>query len=428
MKKSNSLKIIFLLGLYYYLLIWGYENLIASKWSYQGFVNESSVEGFVTSFIGAAITIFSFVIIDRKNTPSSIVMNLFNLVFYMPLYVFIAYNEVVRGFFLFCILYQLTLFLFYLHLPVSFRPLLPRSKRYFTFIIGFVLIATLFINGYYNGFQIKIDLTDVYENRLEAREASIPSILRYIKAAAYFVGIVALMYALKVRNWGLVTFVVVIQLMSFAFGASKTQFFSIFVCFIAFFFYTDKLRLWAPVSLLGLIIISILEFTVFSTSNVSDVFTRRTLFMPAQISHMIYDFFETPGREFLYLRDSIFRFLGFDDPYEAQDGFQRYIGYLKSGNRNENANTGLLGNDYAQFGWWSLLIFPFLRVYLLRMYDYCARGVDNRIIVTLSIFITFTYISGAFFMVLVTKAILLVNYLLYCFPRERDLNIQRITK
>ena|GEM_PF-776104 len=417
---AKSIKIIVLLSLYYYLLTWGYENMIIPKWEYQGFVNEASTGNFILSFVGVSLSIFTFIILDKKNTPSAMVMNLFNLLFYIPLYVFVAYTETVSGFVLFCMLYQLALFLFYLFLPISFRPLLPRSKRYFTFIISFVLIATLFINGIYNGFKLKFDLDDVYENRLAVRDISMPSIFNYIKSSSYFVGIIALIYGLKIRNWSFVAFVTLVQLMSFAFGASKTQFFSIFICFIAFFFYTEKLRLWAPVSLLLLIGISIMEFKIFSTTEISDIWARRSLFVPVKISYSMYDFFETPGREFLYLRGSVFRFLGFEDPYATQEGFQRMIGFMLSGKEATNANTGLLGNDYAQFGWWSLLVFPFLRIYLLRMYDYCAEGVDRRIVVVLSIFIAFTYISGAFFTVLITNGILLVNYLLYCFPRDKN--------
>src|SRR5690554_3855340 len=415
--KNNSAKIIILLSLYYCLLLWIYETLITPRFNYTGLVNESNEKSFYLSILGVALTIFTFIIINRKNQPSSLVMNLFNLLFFIPMYVFVAFKEIVSGYYLFLILYQLALFLFYILVPFSFRPLIPRSKSYFFFIIGFILIATLFINSYYNGFKIKIDLSDVYENRLAVRDMSIPSIFNYIKAASYFVGIIALMYALKVRNWSLVFFVVLIQLMSFAFGASKTQFFSIFLCFIAFYFYSDKLRLWAPISLSVLLIISILEFKVIASTNITDIWTRRSLFVPSKISYTMYEFFELPDREFLYLRGSIFRFLGFQDPYASQEGFQRMIGGIY-GSEDTNANTGLLGNDYAQLGWWSILVFPFLRVYLLKMYDYCAKGIDKRIIVVVSIFIAFAYISGAFFTVLITKGILLVNYLLYCFPRS----------
>jgi hypothetical protein len=136
----------------------------------------------------------------------------------------------------------------------------------------------------------------------------------------------------------------------------------------------------------------------------------------------MFDFFEPAGREYLFLRGSVLRFIGFEDPYAAQYGFQRYIGYLYIGSEDTNANTGLLGNDYAQFGWASLVIFPLVRVYMLRLYDYCAIGIDRRIIVVLSIFIAFTYISGAFFTVLVTKGILLVYYLLYSFPLKDSMS------
>src|SRR5690554_1282207 len=417
--KNNSAKIIILLSLYYCLLLWIYETLITPRFNYTGLVNESNEKSFYLSILGVALTIFTFIIINRKNQPSSLVMNLFNLLFFIPMYVFVAFKEIVSGYYLFLILYQLALFLFYILVPFSFRPLIPRSKNYFFCIIGFVLIATLFINGYYNGFKIKIDLSDVYENRLAVRDLSMPSIFNYIKAASYFVGIIALMYALKIRNRRLVVFVIIIQLMSFAFGASKTQFFSIFICLIGFYFYSDKLRLWAPVALLSILVISIFEYKIFDTTEITDIWTRRSLFVPSKISYTMYEFFETPGREFLYFKGSILRFLGYEDPYAAQEGFQRMIGAIY-GSEDTNANTGLLGNDYAQLGWWSLLVFPFLRVYLLRMYDYCAIGVDKMIIIVLSIFIAFTYISGAFFTVLITNGILLVNYLLYCFPRESN--------
>lgn len=418
--KYQIFKIIILLTLYYCLLFWIYGNNITDRWSYKGLVNQFSEIRFYLSILGVALTIFTYIVIDKKTLPSALVMNLFSLLFFIPLYVFVAYTKIDNGFYLFLILYQLVLFLVYIFVPFSFRRIIPWNKIYFYIIIAFILVANLIINGYYNGFQIKIDLSDVYENRLAVRDMSLPSIVGYIKAFSYFVGIIALMYALKVRNWMLMIFVIVIQLMSFAFGAAKTQFLSIFICLIAFFFYSDKFRLWAPVSLVFILILSIIEYQYFSSTSITDIWTRRSLFVPAKISYNMYDFFEEPGREFLYLRGSILRFLGFDDPYAAQNGFQRMIGSLYGGSEDTNANTGLLGNDYAQFGWFSLLIFPLLRVYFLRMYDYCAIGIDKRIIVVLSIFIAFAYISGAFFTVLVTKGILLVNYLLYCFPRKNS--------
>ncbi|MDM1460873.1 hypothetical protein HX065_12610 [Myroides odoratimimus] len=370
------------------------------------------------SLLGVCLTIFSFIRIDKKNLPSGLIMNLFNLLFFIPLYVLIAFKDMEEGFFLFVFLYQFILFLFYNFKSFSFRPIFPRNKDIFFWIVGFILVANFFITAYYNGFRIKFDLSDVYENRLAVRELSIPTILSYIKAASYYVGILTLMYALKKRNVPLILFVVILQLMSFAFGASKTQFFTIFICFIAFYFYTEKFKLWAPVALSLLLTLSIIEFKIFNGTSISDVWTRRALFMPGSISHDMYDFLQNPNNELLYLRGSIFRIFGFEDPYEAQHGFQRLIGQMYGGNEDTNANTGLLGNDYAQFGWWSLLIYPFLRVYILKLYDFCAIGVDKRIMVVLSIFIAFTYISGSFFTVLVNNGLLLVSYLLYCFPSK----------
>lgn len=426
--KTNNFKAFSILLIYYSLLMYVYQAILSPRWEYRGFHNYFSTDKLLLSIIGCLFTIYTYVVIEKKNKPSSIVMNLFNLLFFIPLYVLVAYQKISEGFFLFVILYQLSLYLFYIFKNFNFRPILFKSKDIFFGIIFFILVATLFINGIYNGFSIKIDLSDVYENRLAARELSMPSILAYIKAASYFVGILALMYALKARNFTMVILVVLLQLMSFAFGASKTQFFSIFICFIAYYFYSDRFKLWAPVALSLLLIFSIIEHFWISTSDINDIWTRRSLFIPPNISHNMYEFFENPHKEFLYLRGSVLRIFGFEDPYAEYNGFQRMIGAIYVGNSDTNANTGLLGNDYAQFGWASIIIYPFLRVYLLKMYDYCSIGVDKRIIVVLSIFIAFTYISGAFFTVLLTNGILLVNYLLYCFPRKLKKKINENNK
>lgn len=418
-QKNNYLKISILLSIYYILLFWVYKNLIAPRWSYRGFVNEYSEDNFYLSILGTTFTIITYIIYDKSIKPSAIVMNLFNLIFYIPMYIFVAFKNTVDGFVLFLFLYQFLFFLFYQIIPFNFRPLIKRNKSAFFIITYFIMISSLLINIRYNGFEIKIDLSDVYENRLAKREMSIPSIFNYIKAASYFVGIILLMYFLKIKKYSLVIAIILIQLMSFAFGASKTQFFSIFVCLIGFYFYTDKLKLWAPVSLIIITFLSILEFKFLYTTNITDIGIRRTLFVPSKISYNMFEFFEDGGREFLYLRGSILRFLGFEDPYAAQGGFQRMIGVLYGGSEDTNANTGLLGNDYAQFGWFSAIFFTFIRVYLLRLYDYCARGIDNRILAVLSIFIAFTYISGAFFTVLITNGILLTLYLLYNYPRDK---------
>lgn len=390
--------------------------MITPRWSYNGFLDNAPDENIFFSFLGVCLTIITFIVIERKNKPSSLIMNLFNLLFFIPLYVLIAFKDVVEGFFTFVFLYQLSLFLFYNFKFFSFRPLLIRNKDIFFWIVSFILIVNLFITAYYNGFRIKIDLSDVYENRLAVRDLSIPTLLSYIKAASYYVGVITLMYALKNRNLPLVLFVVVLQLMSFAFGASKTQFFTIFICFIAFYFYSDNFKLWAPMALTILLSLSIIEFKILNSTSINDIWTRRALFMPGSISHDMYDFLQNPKNELLYLRGSILRFLGFEDPYASQNGFQRMIGQMYGGNEDTNANTGLLGNDYAQFGWWSVLIYPYLRVFILKLYDYCSEGVDMRVMVVLSIFISFTFISGSFFTVLSNNGLLLVCYLLYCFP------------
>ena len=58
---KNTVKITFLLSLYYYFLFWLYENLTATRWSYQGFLNEMSDVSFYSSILGFSFTTFTYI-------------------------------------------------------------------------------------------------------------------------------------------------------------------------------------------------------------------------------------------------------------------------------------------------------------------------------------------------------------------------------
>lgn len=110
--KRSIFKIVVLLSSYYGLLLWVYKNLITARWNYRGFVEESSDESFYLSFIGFFFTVITFNVISKKQDPSAMVMNLFDLLFFIPMYVFVAFKQTASGFFLFLILYQFALFFF----------------------------------------------------------------------------------------------------------------------------------------------------------------------------------------------------------------------------------------------------------------------------------------------------------------------------
>ena len=92
------------------------------------------------------------------------------------------------------------------------------------------------------------------------------------------------------------------------------------------------------------------------------------------------------------------------------------------GNIDNSANNGLFSDAYKNFGVIGIFVFPFILVYIFKLLNSCAKGLDFRLL-TLPIFVCVTWFSSASFTnVLLTNGILLMMIVLACIPRYNSCN------
>lgn len=148
------------------------------------------------------------------------------------------------------------------------------------------------------------------------------------------------------------------------------------------------------------------------TPFLTEIVTRRISFIPNMVGYCYYDFFST--HELLYLKASILRWFGAENPYHEY--IPGLIGRYYWG-RPMGANTGMFGEAFSQFGWFSCIIYPFLYIYAFRFFDACAKNIDERIVLTAVVLLSISFIDGAFWGVMLTEGFILICIVFCYMPR-----------
>ena len=114
------------------------------------------------------------------------------------------------------------------------------------------------------------------------------------------------------------------------------------------------------------------------------------------------------------------RRFGFSSPYS--EGIPRIIGRIYNVTLSSigavNANTGLCGDAYANLGWFSIIIFPFAIVLIIKIIEKYLADLDSRLQIMISLTVAYTFMSGALFTALLTNGILVLILMLIIMPRS----------
>lgn len=389
-----------------------YVYAIAPYFEYQHFVVVKDVGNYVFSLVWLVlISLFDYRL-HKCVRPSSSFMWFFDLLFFVPLTSMAGLAGFSKLFIVYAFVFWVLSALFYDTLPRYRKRFSPGAKKtpdIVLIILGTVVVINFFITVYYNGFKIKFDLEDIYDIRLGVREMHLPTIVGYIKPMATQFLIILLCLSIIHKQYLFTAILTVIQLSSFAFGALKVDLFILLAAFAIGFFYNERRRIYIPVLLIASNIVVIIENNLVGFSSVAAIFHRRMLYMPSLLSSEYFSFFST--HEALYLRDSFLRFFGLSTPYSMEAA--RLIGYELYDSVDMNANTGIVGDDFAQLRWYALLVYPFLRVKLLQVFDYCSRGLNEKVLFLLAFSFSLSFISGSLFSILLTGGFIAVCIVLY---------------
>jgi len=400
--------------LYKFILDLSYYFIISSVWSYSKF--ELHVNG-MKLFESYFLLVVIFILIPKSSKKlSNIMIWLLILLSYVPMLTLFALKDEPRIFMYAVTAFWLTVFLLS-HTPSVDLTILDRS-RVIIYTLFVCLSIFVFLMIYrYSGFSFNLDLTKVYEIRSKFSELKIPLAgylfvwLGYIVNPLFF----ALFY-IK-RKWILVAFIVSLQLLLFSSTGNKTFLFALVFVLALMWVMTRKYPLaYMAMGLVGIVSLGILSCWLVGDVWISSLFTRRTLLDQPQQYFFYYDFFSKNGFTFLSQHHIFSLFLDYPYPLDPP----HLIGKIYYGNPQSNANTGIVGDAYMNFGFLGLVLWSILIGLILKIVDSCSKGVDLRIGVAAIAMPVFSLINSALLTNLLTHGLLLVLLLLYLLPKREE--------
>lgn len=280
-------------------------------------------------------------------------------------------------------------------------------------ILGLIRIVS---SGIYTNFRVTFDLSDYYEYRAEAREYSMPEVVRYLLGWSNMGLTVGLIYSLVHKKRGLSLYIIICTVLAFSFNGKKSILFTLILTVTIYYMFSEDKLSRIPSYLCGLSWLGIAELLVRNgESFISKHFIRRLLFIPPHMGTLYYDFFSK--HEYDYLRASVLRRLGAVSPY---GNIPRFIGaqYFSGQSMAMNANTGLCGDAFANFGFASLLFTPIVIVLTFKLIEYCAGNVSFKIKMVVAVTVAYSFANGSYFTLLLTNGMLFLMVALLLLSSE----------
>jgi len=357
-------------------------------------------------FIKPTISLYS------KADASSIAVLLLTFMYFIPGLSLLTLTNVGSGFVIFYFLYW-ALVLFWNKILVHIKmPKLKRSQANILFNLFIIcsVIIVLAISGVYTGFRLHFNIFDVYSLRAEERDLNLPLLIKYLQPMLAAIVPCLALYFFTRKKIKLSVLFILLQLLMFGIGGHKSYLFAMFVAILTYLFYKRKRLVYLPLCFVFLNTIALLEGSFKGgKSIIASLIQYRVQVVPNLISYHMHDFMQT--HEYLYLRESILRFLGFTSPYKPNYFF--VIGEEYFGDAFTQANTGLCGDAFSQFGYLSLLVYPMLIPLCFSILASICKKMDEKIVFIVVFLFIGKFINGSFFSVLLTNGFIMVLIILF---------------
>lgn len=410
-------KVLFILFFYKSSLDLIYKDYVCDTYQYLGFSYYFDESYYFFSLLVLVVYSYLYIKVEEKKNASSLVFIVMFLLYFFPN---LSYNTFSNNFyfFLFSTIYTVLLTFMYLITPsinlFKLKDDVNRTTLFNMLLYGVVIIMMCFV-VYYNGFKLKFDFDDVYDIRDNINKLQYPTIINYLKPiASMFVTVGTMFYLLKSKKLFAFLFLI-FGLMLYAFGAHKTDFVLIILTLLLYFFYDNRFKKYISLILLifNSLILLILKFSSLEFQIVTIGMYVRAFFIPNLLGYCYFDYFNS--HDFLFLKEHFAHW--FDSSKLHTNNSPYIIADYYFGDPDMSSNTGLIGSDYAQFGWFSLLIMLLLRVYGFKLFDEVCKGLDPKMLIICSFTFGFLFINGAFFTSLISGGFLIMCLIFYLMPR-----------
>jgi len=412
---ARSPLVLFLgLILYRVLLDASYER-VADIFDYQGlFLNRQTLESLILSWV-VFLGFMPYVVrLFRGTNFSDGVMILLVLFSLIPQTTVFCYRSDYPAPFVFLITvyWALLCMLHFWSRPIVFRVRPTELKAAIPYVILAILIPTVIAFSLVNtGLRLHWNLIDVYGIRAEAREFVAPFPINYVLSFAdNALGFFAVLMLVKRRflMLGVVLFAIFVN---FSITGTK-QIVFIVLCGLlgSVFIKNPGFSYRVLVAALGLAIACHIETALMGTFMLTGLFPYRVLFIPAELHHSYFSFFQ--ANELDLYRQSILKFL-FDSPYATN--IQFLLGEYSIGDVSARANNGLFSDAYMNIGAVGALLYPLFVVVLLRLFDGAVSRLDGRMWFVLAIYMSFVLLGMTLSTALLTAGLLPFLLMLYMF-------------
>jgi hypothetical protein len=280
------------------------------------------------------------------------------------------------------------------------------------FLLSTILIILIW--AVYSDFQIVTTFDDGTERRLYLRTLNMPGVIRYLMS--WFGNVILpfiFIFFLSKRKYLLSLIVFLLGLLLFSINGLKTWliiFPAIFGLFISYNIFKTSRSIIIMMGILS----GIFGMLIFFFSLVSDDLLFVSLFhrifsIPAELNYEYFYFFQ--NETYLFLRESILRNFFLSD-FNGNLSF--IIGERLTGNASSNANNGLFGDAYSNFGIIGVLIYPILITNIYYIFIRSFKINDKIIVLSVLFILTWNLINASLFSWLLTGGVivLLILYMI----------------
>ena len=399
-----------LLIIYKLIIDFVYSQWISSYYSYWGMGSTFVASKYIIITLVYICVCCPFICRHiRHRKPSDYVILIWDFMYFIPGFSYLSFEKCSTKYIVFYCMFYVAI--------IGINELVPIKRMHISFderiskLLIWILVSIVFVFWItYNGITIKIDLNDIYETRAKFRLADFPIIFRYLKNPMGNIIPMLIYIMIKKKKYIYCLILCVLQLGIFSMGAGKINFIFLMIA-IGF----TLVRVNSQIIARGFEGISFISLvcSIFSKrpldNFVTDKLIRRMMITPNNLSWEYFRFFQS--NDLLMFRSSLLK-LVLDNPYDKPISY--VIGdYIGTG---ANANNGLAGDAYANWGILSIVIFSFLYFFLFFLLNMFSCNADEGVVILASFIIAVVLIDSSFFTSLLTHGVILILLFLILYP------------
>lgn len=363
-------------------------------------------------FLGMIFLVFNWCLGIKKTISSYLILLLFILGYIPESIIFFSMNLEYKYFIL------MNIFWFILFLSTGFlkkiirQDLLTvgtdkqRQSIFITLLTVFSLVVLYIFIRYGNfKFNFTLNLENIYDLRIEARNYNMSKFIDFIRNnAMYIIYPTASLIFLSKKKYGLFFLMIVFQMMLYSIDNQKAAIFLIILSIVGYYLYNEKFFYKISNYFFYLAIFVLFFGNVKVSIFIMKNFFERIIFLPAILNYNYYSFFN--NNESIIPFVSLFKKMGIVQNYPYDDGISFIMGDLLFNNRQISANTGSFGNAFS-YGIIGLILIPILFGLLFVLLDISTNRISNRILISLIFIQVFVFLNVSIFIIITSYGLIL---------------------